>query len=250
MNKKYKWFQFFQEKEDAAYNFFCFPHAGAGASIYATWGKVVPKSFGFFPVQYPMRENRRAEPMPSDLKELAAQLAADHADLFQSKPCIFFGHCFGALVAYETAQVLRNQYHCDVRMLVPASAISPRKLEGTASLDAMSREELVEFFVNLGYITPEVAQNKMYTDFFIPALKTDYKLVYQYDPTMDSKLTSWIYAPYGHQDPNVSPEEIATWDTVTTGKVVLRAYDGGHFFLNDANLAVLFREVEEMVQDF
>ena len=40
MNKKYKWFQFFQEKEDAAYNFFCFPHAGAGASIYATWGKV------------------------------------------------------------------------------------------------------------------------------------------------------------------------------------------------------------------
>ena len=80
--------------------------------------------------------------------------------------------------------------------------------------------------------------------------KTDYKLVYQYDPTMDSKLTSWIYAPYGNQDPNVSPEEIATWDTVTTGKVVLRAYDGGHFFLNDANLAVLFREVEEMVQDF
>lgn len=67
--------------------------------------------------------------MPSDLKELAAQLAADHADLFQSKPCIFFGHCFGALVAYETAQVLRNQYHCDVRMLVSASAISPRKLE-------------------------------------------------------------------------------------------------------------------------
>ena len=48
MASKYKWFSFENEKDSAKYNFFCFPHAGAGASLYASWGKIIPDDYSYF----------------------------------------------------------------------------------------------------------------------------------------------------------------------------------------------------------
>ena len=199
MKKKYKWFSFTSEHETSEYNIFCFPHAGAGASIYAPWGKTLPERYSFFPVQLPMRENRKSEVLPQSLQELGREIAEDNAEMFRSKPFILFGHCFGALAAYETARHLQQNENCSPALLILASSIAPRIISDPFDLDGMDKAQLTEHFINIGYISKEMADSQAYLDFFIPALKEDCKLVYKYIPD-GTVLKCPIYAPFGSDD--------------------------------------------------
>lgn len=231
MKKKYKWFSFTTERENAEINVFCFPHAGAGASIYAPWGKKLPEKYSFFPVQLPMRENRRSEKVPAAMKELGRQAAFDNADLFKSRPFVLFGHCFGALAAYETAVTLQKEFSCSPILLITAASGYPHIVTGAADLDSMDREALVEHFVGLGYITREMTENEAYLDFFIPALKADCGLVHKYEPE-GIRVNCPIYAPYGCDDNSVSAETAEKWKDFTSAASKSEVYDGGHFFLD------------------
>ena len=51
------WFRYEQPIEGSSGNIFLFPHAGSSASFFASWKKGTNHKCGFFPVQYPGREN-------------------------------------------------------------------------------------------------------------------------------------------------------------------------------------------------
>lgn len=231
MKKRYKWFSFTSENEQAEYNVFCFPHAGAGASIYAPWGKTLPESFSFFPVQLPMRENRKSEALPQSLQELGKAVAEDNAELFRSKPFILFGHCFGALAAYETARYLRQNGIGTPALLILASSVAPRVISTPFDLDSMDKAQLTEHFINIGYISKDMANSQAYLDFFIPALKEDCKLVYKYVPD-DTVLNCPIYAPFGSDDIQTPEAEARKWSERTSSSFAAESYSGDHFFLS------------------
>lgn len=91
-------------RTDHAARVFCFPHAGAGASAFSAWPSAI-KGVEICPVQLPGRENRLAEAHYGTYAELAAALVEPlrpHLD----RPFAFFGHCAGALPAFETAVLL------------------------------------------------------------------------------------------------------------------------------------------------
>ena len=85
-----------------------FPHAGAGVGAYAGWQADFPDWLELWVVQLPGRGARAAEPMFTCMSDLtdAVATALQQGGLL-SAPLAFFGHSFGALVAFETAQVLR-----------------------------------------------------------------------------------------------------------------------------------------------
>lgn len=82
---------------------FCFPYSGSGASAFSAW----PADLGgladveICPVQFPGRENRLAEPHYGTYENLAADLVESLVPLLD-RPFAFFGHCAGALPAFET----------------------------------------------------------------------------------------------------------------------------------------------------
>lgn len=199
MASKYKWFSFENEKDSAKYNFFCFPHAGAGASLYASWGKIIPDDYSYYPVLYPMRENRRNEEVPSTIQKLAKNIAEENIDLFKSKPSIFFGHCFGALVAYEVSLILKKE-NCSPVLIVAASSESPRKSDMEISLKNLSIEKIADLFIDIGYMPESSRNNKIYLDFFMPVLNADYTLVEDYIPDLSEKCECPILAVYGNED--------------------------------------------------
>lgn len=86
---------------DARARVFCFPYSGCGASMYSRW----PTRRGdveFLPLQFPYRENRTREPHYGTYEQLADVLVPGIAPLLD-RPYAFFGHCGGALPAYESA---------------------------------------------------------------------------------------------------------------------------------------------------
>ncbi|MEW2294691.1 thioesterase domain-containing protein [Streptomyces sp. NPDC006743] len=86
---------------DARMLLLCMPYSGCGASMYRAW----PATIGaaeVVPLQLPWRENRMREPHFGTYEELAAALLDDVGELLTSRPYALFGHCGGALPAFET----------------------------------------------------------------------------------------------------------------------------------------------------
>ena len=92
------WFRYEQPIEGSSGNIFLFPHAGSSASFFASWKKGTNHKCGFFPVQYPGRENRRKDTISPSIKELAEAFVKDESELLTKKPFVLFGHCMGALI--------------------------------------------------------------------------------------------------------------------------------------------------------
>ncbi|MFJ5780214.1 thioesterase II family protein [Streptomyces sp. NPDC093094] len=80
---------------------FCFPFAGSGASAFSAW-PAVTDGIEVCPVQFPGRENRLAHPHYGTYGDLVDGLVGPLEPLLD-RPFAFFGHCAGALPAYETA---------------------------------------------------------------------------------------------------------------------------------------------------
>jgi len=80
----------------------CLPHAGGSAAAFRDWGTHLP-GLEVHAVRYPGRAERIDEPTPSDIVEMAGQIAEAVAPL---APLALFGHSLGAVVALETARAL------------------------------------------------------------------------------------------------------------------------------------------------
>ncbi|GGS43638.1 thioesterase II family protein [Streptomyces violaceus] len=79
----------------------CFPYSGSGASAFSAWPTAIA-GVEVCPLQFPGRENRLAEPHYGTYEDLAAGLVASLGPTLD-RPFAFFGHCAGALPAFETA---------------------------------------------------------------------------------------------------------------------------------------------------
>lgn len=85
---------------DAASLLFAFPYSGCGASMFRGW----PQRIGdhaVVPIQLPGRENRLREGHFGTYEQLAEAAAAGLAPHLD-RPYAVFGHCGGALPAFET----------------------------------------------------------------------------------------------------------------------------------------------------
>ena len=102
------WIAFRKPNPQARLRLFCFPYAGAGASIFRTWPDGLPADVEICPVQYPGRGTRPMETPFTEISSLVRALAQAMLPLVD-KPFAFFGHSLGALVAFELAQELRRQ---------------------------------------------------------------------------------------------------------------------------------------------
>src|SRR5436305_687475 len=95
------WIRRYHPAPAAAVRLVCFPHAGGSASYFH------PVSARFSPgvdveaLQYPGRQDRRAEPCVTDLNELADVVTTEIRAL-DPLPTVYFGHSMGAALAFET----------------------------------------------------------------------------------------------------------------------------------------------------
>src|SRR5205085_7998711 len=87
---------------------FCFPDAGAGASVFFTWPSQLPPDVELAAVQPPGREARLSETPYSDMMELVEKLG-EVLEPHMNVPFAFFGHSNGAIMAFELARRLRRE---------------------------------------------------------------------------------------------------------------------------------------------
>lgn len=79
---------------------FCFPYSGTGASAFSAWPAAI-RDIEVCPLQFPGRENRLAEPHYGSYQNLADDVVEALLPRLD-RPFAFFGHCAGALPAFES----------------------------------------------------------------------------------------------------------------------------------------------------
>jgi medium-chain acyl-[acyl-carrier-protein] hydrolase len=102
------WLLRIRERPRARVRLFCFPYAGAGASMFHRWPDALRSDVEVLPVQLPGRETRYREPLHRRIEPLAAALATALGPALD-RPFAFFGYSLGGLLAFETARELRRR---------------------------------------------------------------------------------------------------------------------------------------------
>ncbi|MER7056126.1 MULTISPECIES: thioesterase domain-containing protein [unclassified Streptomyces] len=208
---------------------FAFPFAGSGASAFSAW----PAALGdteICPVQFPGRENRLAHPHYGTYENLAAGLAEALRPLLDV-PYAFFGHCAGALPAYET--VLRL---AELGLPTPACLIvSGQPAPHDASRDrmlALTEPELrteVESFLRGRGIEPRPDM----VDLGLMVLLRDHAAASAYRRTEPVPLPCPVVVLHWRDDPDVSPDQLQGWRRYAD-PVEFVSVDGGHYDFMDA----------------
>lgn len=218
----------------ASARLFCFSFSGSGASAFSAW----PATAGdaeICPVQFPGRENRLAHPHYASYENLADQLVEALTPLLGT-PFAFFGHCSGALPAYESVlRLAAAGLPTPQRLFVsgqpaPHQAAADRML--TLGEDEL-RAEIVTFLRGRG-IEPRPDM----IDMGMSVLLRDQAAAGAYRRTEPTRIDCPITVLHWSQDTDVSLADLQGWrryaDSVET-----RVVEGGHYDFMDAPAQLL-----------
>ena len=241
------WIAFHKPSARARRRLFCFPYAGAGASVYRTWANLLPPEIEVFPVQLPGREARRQEPLFTRLDALLEALSQALA-VYLDVPFAFFGHSMGGLIAYELTHRLWLE-----RKLVPTHLLlsgrrPPEVPDREEPLHSLPHARLLERLRQLEGTPEEIFQHPELLEMLLPILRADFAVcetwLHQLKPPLPCPLT--IYG--GVHDGYVKASSLELWRGHTTERFRLRLFAGNHFFLNTARAQVLQAINEDLLQ--
>lgn len=224
--------------QEASVRLFCFPYAGAGASVFVTWARTLPPQAELCLVQLPGRENRLREPLHRRLLPLVDAMTPCLASCLD-RPFVIFGHSMGALVAFELVRHLRRAGGPMPIHLFVSGCQAPHLYDREPPLFDMPQAEFVrEVQRRYRGLGPAVLDNPELMEIYLPILRADFELVDTYRSAADAPLECPITA-MGGEDDCIVREDLAAWQTHTRGPFRLLMLPGDHFFVDTARDAVL-----------
>lgn len=219
----------------------CVPHAGAGAAAFMALGKAL--GIPGWAARFPGRESRMREPRLPTITAMACQLATAVRGLGLSR-LVLFGHCCGALVAYEAALRLRDHPRL---ILVASSCAAPFwRFTGVPGVADLPDQELTAQLATAGGTDDALLRNQSFVAMVLPIYRADALAVERYQPSpARERLNIPIFVLAGKDDIDIPHAALAAWSEVTEGPVDMQLLDGGHFYLdhNERAVAGLLRRV-------
>lgn len=210
---------------------FVFPPAGASASIFEGWQECFSKNIEIISLQYPGRQERLQELPITNIKELVRGVVEAITPLID-RPFAMLGSSLGALVAFETARLLRAVNGVEPSCLFMVCARSPQSQEPYPRFHAMTDVELIETLHSFGGIPLQVLDNAELLNLILPTIRSDSLISSNYSYDEDKPFTCPIVTVAGRHDHSVSLEQSASWRDQTTGQFGLEVIEGAHSLVN------------------
>lgn len=209
---------------------FCFPYAGAGASVYRSWSKLFTPEMDLYAIQAPGRETRFSEDFVSSISELASIVTKEILNT-TDKPVVLFGHSLGAACAYETARALEHM-GCSPELLILSGRQGPGSVSKRAPIAHLSDTEFLQHVLTYKGTPAAVLENEELMELLLPLLRADFALAEQYKPSPEPLLTCPVLGLGSTQDEWLDQESLERWGDLTLGSFESHWFEGDHFYLN------------------
>ncbi|MFF9393442.1 thioesterase II family protein [Streptomyces griseoluteus] len=200
----------------------CIPWAGAGAAPFRPWAGLLGDTADVYGVRLAGRESRQTEPPATALGDVVDELVRELTELGAPRVALF-GHCSGALLAFELAHALRRSGTApELAHLAVASQLPPRAVR---SAPFHEEQDLLRY-------VPEAFRNEPeMLEVLLPILTADMKLVSDYARPADAPLGAPLTVVYGGCDDELGAAEVDGWREETTGVTAFHEIAGAdHLF--------------------
>ncbi len=212
---------------------FCFPFAGAGASVYRNWQDILPKSIEVCPVQLPGREERLLEVPFTRLAPLVAELGKV-LEPYLDRPFAFFGHSMGASISFELTRHLRRINQPLPVHLFISGRRAPQVTVTESTTYHLPDPDFIEELRRLQGTPESVLQTPELMELLMPLLRADFELCETYDYHDEQPLDCPFSVFGGLDDADVSQDSLVAWKAQTNYPMQLQMFPGDHFFIFDA----------------
>ncbi|MFB9909380.1 thioesterase II family protein [Allokutzneria oryzae] len=225
------WFRRFHTPADDAPVLVCFPHAGGSASYFFKLSEALSPSVDVLAVQYPGRQDRRAERCVDNVVTLAEQVVEAIMPL-TGRPLTFFGHSMGSTVGFEVARRLEHDHGRPVERFLVSARCAP-SLHRSAEIHKRDDDGIIAEIARLSGTESSLLGDEELIRMVLPSIRNDYKAAETYAYTPGPALSSPVVGLCGDSDPRVSPEDLDGWASHTTGSYTSKTFQGGHFYFGD-----------------
>ncbi|GAA3463133.1 hypothetical protein GCM10018963_51460 [Saccharothrix longispora] len=223
-------------REDAALRLFAFPHAGGGHQSFAEWPDGLPEDVEVVSYTLPGRGRDLGGRPHAGWRELVddlADLVVRHDD---GTPFAFFGHSFGALVAFEVSRRLADEGLRTPGALFLSAHRAPHLPWGESARHSLPEAEFVDLVRAWGLVPEDLLADDELLRLILPPLRDDLRLDEEHvcatgDAT-GRRLAVRCVVYGGSEDRTVTPGELRAWRQHFTGTTHFdtEILPGGHFF--------------------
>jgi medium-chain acyl-[acyl-carrier-protein] hydrolase len=204
------------QHKSAQLQLFCFPWSGAARSAFQPLAEAMPAGTEVVSVR---------PPAVADLDTMADILAEQ---LRPTGRFAFFGHSFGALLAYAVARRLPSAPE-----LVVVSGSRAPSTPPSVTLHELPDDELDTMLGRMGGIPSAGLANPEFMARIRPRVRADLAICESYRAEVDDGLDVPISAWAGRDDWYASSWLTRPWRRFAGKRFQHRMFDGGHFFIHD-----------------
>lgn len=225
------WIAYRKPQPEARVRLFCFPYAGAGASLYRLWQDEMSPAVEVCPVQLPGRESRVMH-KPFDRIEPLVRILTDVLQPLMDKPFALFGHSMGALISFVFARHLRSaDMSLPVHLFLSGYQAPPRPNK-LPPISHLSESGFIDGLRRFKQTPEEVLQTPELLELLLPTLRADFSLYETYVHEEAPPLPGPITAFGGTEDEWVDRDDLEAWGEHTQHACEVHQIPGGHFFVN------------------
>jgi len=229
------------------------PCAGASATMYLRWRRLLPEWLRLVPIELPGRGARCNEPYVKDFDALVAMLCDEQAAALQGN-FVLLGHSMGALLAYGMSLRQHALSRPLPRLLVVSASAAPRCRSSERYASRHDDATLIADLRKQGGTPDEVFTHGEMLRMTLATLAADYCVCASFRPGKSPALAVPIHAFGGRHD-DIAQHDIEQWRQETGGRFSIEWFDGGHFFIRDqepdvlASLALVLSPFAQGVDD-
>lgn len=214
---------------------FCFPYAGGSTIGYKDWQRIIGKGIKVRPFEIAGRGSKIVEPFYETIDEAIDKILEEINSEFYSEPYCFFGHSMGANIVINLLKVV-----IDRRLPLPKhvflSGSKPPHLYDVDKKEYLLPEnEFIDVIKSYGGTPDEFFNDRELLDFFLPMLRSDFKLA---ESTISDVVKDQIYdidftVLYGDSENDLTYDEAYEWSKYTRKNFNIHCIRGTHFFINE-----------------
>ncbi|MGW3210365.1 thioesterase II family protein [Streptomyces sp. NPDC001135] len=235
-----------ERRTAARVRLYCFHHAGGTAAEFSRWHRYLPEDVDVCAVQLPGRGARARQAPHTRMGPLTEELTGQiRTDL----PTVFFGHSFGALVAFEVARALAAAGRPLPRHLFLSARPAPGLVAYEGRIHDLPEEEFLKVVDRRhGGVPAELRDHPELRDLVLPYFRADYEVLETYRETFRAPGAGPLAVPatvLGGTDDPIPLTQLEAWREELSGPFSVRMFPGDHFYLRPWRTAVtgLIREV-------